>query len=101
MLSKSLTQTLCVLLLGTSLFMTGCFTHQHVIGTGAQTGAQVEAKQWYALWGLVPINTVDTNQMAAGANNYTITTQTSFIDAVIGIFTGIVTIYPRTVAVQR
>jgi hypothetical protein len=68
--------------------LSSCMTLTHVVGTGAQSGVTTEKKQWYALWGLVPINNVDSKAMAGGASNYTITTQVKFIDYVITAFTG-------------
>lgn len=81
--------------------VTGCYTHMHKVGDGAQGSDMIAQKQWYALWGLVPINQVDSQTMAGGAENYNITTQHSFIDIVIGCFTGIVTVYPTTVTVKK
>ena len=83
------------------LFMVGCSVHTHVVGEGAKSARTESATQWYILFGLVPLNTVNSNAMAAGAANYTIKTQTSFIDGLIGIFTGIVTISRRTVEVTK
>lgn len=79
----------------------GCFTHNHTVGSGAAGANATEKKQWYILFGLVPLNTVDSKAMAGGATNYTIKTQQSFVDVVIGIFTGIVTIQPQTVTVTK
>lgn len=75
--------------------------HTHVVGNGAQTGNLEEARQWYILWGLVPINDVDTNNMAAGAEDYTIETETTPIDFLIGLVAGIITVNSRTVTVTR
>lgn len=81
--------------------VSSCYTMTHTVGAGAQ-GADVSSKkQWFALWGLVPISQVDTKAMAGGASDYTITTKQSFGDSVIGMFTGIVTISPRTVKVVK
>ena len=88
---------LIVMLVG----MTGCAAHTHKVGAGA-TGTQVEQqRQWYVLFGLVPINTVDTDVMAAGAADYDIETKQSFLDVVLNIFTGIVTVNSRTVKVKK
>jgi hypothetical protein len=73
----------------------------HVVGDGAKSSQVEEAKQWYVLWGLVPINEVDTKKMAGDVTDYTITTQQSFVDVVIGIFTGLISVYPRTVTVTK
>ncbi len=80
---------------------TGCFTHNHTVGSGAAGSNATTKKQWYILFGLVPLNTVDTKAMAGGATNYTIKTQQSFVDVVIGIFTNFVTVSPQTVTVTK
>jgi hypothetical protein len=79
----------------------GCFTIQHQVGKGAQTGVSIEKKQWFILWGLVPLNDVNTHEMAGGASDYTIKTEHSVVDVVISIVTSYVTIYPRTVTVTK
>lgn len=90
-----------IVLLAFCLLLVGCFTIQHQIGKGAQSGVSVEKKQWFILWGLVPLNTVKTSEMAAGAADYTIKTEFTVVDVVISIFTTYVTIYPRTVTVTK
>jgi hypothetical protein len=90
-----------VLLVAFCLVLVGCYTIEHQVGKGAQTGVSVEKKQWFILWGLVPLNNVDTHALSGGATDYSIKTQQSFVDVVIGIFTGYVTIYPRTVTVTK
>jgi predicted small secreted protein len=90
-----------LLLVVFSFYATGCYTMHHVVGEGAKGSQVEEAKTWYALWGLVPISEADSKEMAGGATDYTITTQHSFIDVVIGVFTSFVTIYPKTVKVQK
>lgn len=82
------------------ILLTSCFTTTHVVGAGG-SGEPVKAKQWFALWGAVPMNRVNSQQMAGGKTDYTITTTFSFADKLIGIFTGIVTIYPMTVEVKK
>jgi hypothetical protein len=71
------------------------------VGKGPTRGVSEEARQWYILWGLVPINTVDTKAMAGDATDYQIQTQTSFLDIVINLFTNIVTVSSRTVEVKK
>ena len=81
--------------------LSGCYTQIHKVGTGASGGNVTAQRQWFALWGLVPITQVDSAAMAGGATNYEIQDQTTVIDVVIGFFTGIVTVYPRTVTVTK
>lgn len=93
--------TAMILILAFACILAGCAAHTHYIGTGAQGDAKVEARQWYVLFGLVPINNVDTRDMAGGLPDYTIETKQSFLDVVINIFTGAVSVYSRTVTVTK
>jgi len=80
--------------------LAGCFTNEHIVGTGAATGYTESAKQWYLLFGLLAVNNVDTKAMSGAAQNYKIITQTSVIDAVIsGLTFGLLS--PRTVKVIK
>ena len=91
----------CAALLLCCVLLTSCFTTTHVVGSGGSSGQTSTKKQWFALWGAVPITNVTSQQMAAGATDYTIITTFSFADKLIGLFTGIVTIYPMTVTVKK
>jgi hypothetical protein len=93
--------TFAVLILFGTTLSTGCMAHTHVVGTGAQTGMTEEERQWYILWGLVPINDVDSSDMATGAQNYTVETEITPLDFVINIFTSFITVYSRTVTVTK
>ena len=91
-----------------SILFVGCATHVHNIGIGPETGQKITARQWYLFYGLVPLNSVDTNEMANYAKNYEIQTQTGPIDIGIaiglGMFTmglGPVIIQSRTVTVTK
>ncbi|HOL48189.1 MAG TPA: hypothetical protein PK189_08405 [bacterium] len=95
---KKITVYVCLFSL---LFVMACSTHIHKIGAGAKGGESIEKRQWYALWGLVPINNVDSSEMAGGAANYEIKTEQSPLNIIINFFTGIVTVYSRTVTVTK
>ena len=96
---KNLKSLVLVALFAVSL--SSCYTTEHTVGAGAK-GNSVEAKgQWFALFGLVPINDVDSKEMAAGATDYTIKTSHTFLDGVISYFTSIVTITKKTVEVSK
>jgi len=96
-----LAKVLGIIVLASMIFLTGCMTHIHVVGDGAKGSAVEQERQWYVLWGLVPINKVDTAQMAKGAKNYEIKTESNALDVIINIFTSAVTVYSRTVEVKR
>ena len=83
------------------LSFVACTTNTHVIGRGAQNGVVEKQTQWYILFGLIPLNDVDTNTMAQDATDYTITTKFTFVDILISGFTSIVTIQRRNVAVEK
>lgn len=84
-----------------SLSVVGCYTFEHQVGKGAQTGMKLEKKQWFILWGLIPLSPVDSQAMAKGATDYTVKTEMSPVDVVISIVTSMVTVYPQTVTVTK
>ena len=95
-----------MIMIVSSLFLIGCSTHVHTVGTGPETGMTKVARQYYLLWGLIPLNTVDTNQMAASmqTDNYEIKSQLALVDAAINfaslmVIGGIVS--SRTVTVTK
>ncbi len=92
--------TAMLLMTSLVLILVGCSAHIHKIGQGAQGNNVIEERQWYVLWGIVPINDVDSSQMTSAAD-YTIKTEQSALDVIINIFTGVVTVYSRTVTVTE
>jgi hypothetical protein len=82
------------------LSLSSCYTMRHQVGSGG-TGEPQSEQQWWILWGLVPLNHVDSHAMAGNATNYTVTTGFKVLDVVISAFTGWVTIYVQTVEVQK
>ena len=85
----------------TILIFVGCSTHVHTIGAGPQTGQVETARQWYILFGSIPLNEVDTGAMAAGASDYEIETTTGFVDILIGVPASYITVSSRTVTVTK
>ncbi|MCF7912600.1 MAG: Bor family protein [Candidatus Cloacimonetes bacterium] len=92
---------LVVLVVITMLFVVSCSTNIHKIGKGAQGGDVISQRQWYAVYGLAPLNTVDTNQMAGDVQDYEIITQQTFVDGLITSILGSFTISCRTVTVKK
>ncbi len=97
MKSKAIALSLCLLLLA------ACSTHTHVIGNGPSTGVVEEARQWYALFGLVKLNKVDTGAMVGDATDYQIEDGVFFMDGLIGGLAGafIPTLSCRSVKVTK
>ncbi|CRF31367.1 hypothetical protein BRSU_0052 [Brachyspira suanatina] len=85
-----------------SIFALSCsYQHRHLVGDGPQTGVTLTRKQWYALWGLVPVNDVDVERLAGGSENYEIYTRSNAGDFFINLFTGIIGFTSRTVTVRK
>jgi hypothetical protein len=93
-----------------SMLFISCATHVHMVGYGPQSGVKATARQYYLLWGLVPLNTVDTNEMAGTDINgnqiedYEIQTQFGVLDIAINwisLFTTGCFISSRTVTVTK
>ena len=83
------------------LVLMSCSAHIHTVGKGAQGNQVVEARQWYILFGLAPLNEVDTNQMAGDAVDYEIKTEQSALDIIFNMFTSAISVYSRTVTVTK
>ncbi len=96
---RKLASTLFLALL--VMMLAGCAAHTHVVGTGPAASDVAAKRQWYFLFGLVPLNQVDTGAMAAGATNYSIHTEQNVLDIILNIFTSYVTITSRTVTVTK
>jgi hypothetical protein len=96
---KAITLTLCAAFITVALG--GCWVQKHTIGNGGTGQTTVSQKQWFLLFGLVPLNNPNGGTMAAGATDYTITTEMSIVDWLISIVTSYVTIQPRTVMVTK
>ena len=90
-----------ILFLCLAFTISSCYTNTHIVGEGAQSGVKVEKKQWYALWGLVPIGSEPDTKAMAGKDDYTITTTHMFVDLLITSFTSLVTITVKTVEIQK
>jgi predicted small secreted protein len=88
---KKVKVNLVVALFALGIILTSCNATMHTVGTGGKgdckSAGQYDAKkkQWYLFWGLLPLNKVDSKDLAGGAQNYTVRTTTSFADGLIGI----------------
>ena len=92
----------CVLLAVAMLSLsTGCYVMKHTVGTGPSTGTTSTDRQWFILWGLVPLGRADSAAVAGGTKNYRVTTKQGVWDIVLNLFTGLITIHSRTIIVER
>lgn len=90
-----------VLLIVAIVFIVGCASHTHKVRHGAVFNRTNVERQWYILYGLVPLNDVDTQAMANGKRNYEITTQVTPVDYIYHVLFSPITITCRTVTVKR
>ena len=79
----------------------GCYTFNHKVGTGGTTGQVQQESAWFVLWGIIPLTNPDSQAMAGGASDYTVTTRFEPLDVLISFFTGIATIHKQTVTVKK
>lgn len=87
--------------LALALPLTGCFAMTHTVGDGGNGASQVSQRTWYVLWGLVPINAKDSEELASGATDYTVETERDVLDIVLNVFTGILSFVSQTQTVTR
>lgn len=90
--------TLMVGIAGTNA---GCFSQKVDVGAGASSGQEQELNQWFALWGLVPITSIDAQSAIGDAQDYTVHSVFTPIDVVINIFTSIVTVYRKSIIIEK
>lgn len=89
-----------VFVVSISLLMTSCYTLTYSVGEGSKTGVEVREKNHFVIFGLVPLDTSNPTEMAAGAANYTVTHQHTFIDGLVsGLTMGIYN--PTTTVVRK
>ena len=79
---------------------TGCFSLTHVVGEGAQGRHVEKQRQWYALWGLVRLNTVDSHELSGGAIDYTVHSKKTPLDALISLGLSPFSVQVQTVVVE-
>ncbi len=78
-----------------------CYTFKHTVGNGPTSGMKSQEDQWFILWGLVPLNSVDSKALVGSASNYRVTTQFTPLDVIISAFTGWITIHKQTIVVEK
>lgn len=83
-----------------STMLTSCYSYTVTVGNGAKGNTVAKKKNNYFIEGLIKGNTVDPQQLAGDAKDYTVNTKMSFGDCLIWFVTG--GIYsPTTVTVTK
>ena len=75
-----------ILLTSFILILSACTTHTHIVGNGAQGNYEKSKRQLWVI-SLVPINDVDTQELAGDATDYEIQTQVDIVDLLISTLT--------------
>ena len=89
-----------VLLIVFLLPMTACYNLTHVVGTGGEgTRVIAEQRQWFAIFGLIDMNDVDSKEMSDNVVNYTVVYEMTTVDFIKSILTSLATIQCCTVRV--
>jgi hypothetical protein len=78
----------------------GCTAHRHTVGLGPTGTGETSVRQWYLLFGLAPVNEVDTQRLAPDLTSYAIETRSSFLDIVLLPLLLPFTVVTRTVTVR-
>ena len=95
---KMLTALVCALTLSMTA---GCYTMNHTVGEGARGTQETSKRQWFALWGLVPITDTDSQDLAGDAKDYTVETEFSIINILLNLVTTWVTITSQDMTVTK
>jgi Bor protein len=83
-----------------AMLMTSCYSYRVVVGEGAKGNTEVTKWNSYLLFGLAPVGVSDPEDMADGAENYTVHTRQSFVNGLVsGVTFGIYT--PTTTTVTK
>lgn len=69
-----------------STMMTSCYVQTHVVGKGAQGNEKVKKWNHYVIGGLVPVGVSKPEELAGGAQDYTVVNKMSFLN---GLLSGI------------
>lgn len=96
--SKSKSSLAALVLL--ALLANGCVAHTHVVGLGATGTGVASERQFYLLFGLLGLNTVDAQRMAPDLTSYTIETGFELGDLLWSPFLVLFTMTSRTVTVR-
>ncbi len=96
---RSAYRTCLALLLTVSL--TACFTTRHTVGDGPRGGEVTVHRTWYAFWGFVPLNSLDSREVVGPADHYRVSAEFGGFDVFINIFTSPLGFYRHTTVVEK
>lgn len=99
---RSLRRTLLhAVMLGVASGLCGCSVHEHTVGLGPNELGSESHRQFYLFFGWLRLNDVDSQRLAADSTSYRITSEWSWIDALLSPLLLPLTVTTRTVTVER
>jgi ABC-type lipopolysaccharide export system ATPase subunit len=75
-------------------------THTHVVGLGPTGTGETTVRQFYIVFGLIPLNEVDTQRFATELTSYAVDTRFAFVDLLLAPLLLPLTATSRTVTVR-
>jgi ABC-type lipopolysaccharide export system ATPase subunit len=75
-------------------------THTHVVGLGPTGTGETTVRQFYIVFGLIPLNEVDTQRFATELTSYAVDTRVAFVDLLLAPLLLPLTATSRTVTVR-
>lgn len=76
-----------ILLAGLCFVLSSCYHATHLVGSGPTGSTVVKGKNHYFVFGLAQGKQADTKAMAAGASDYKIEVEHSFVDGLLNLIT--------------
>ncbi len=83
------------------LLLSGCFATVHTVGDGPLGGEVRVHRVWYAAWGFLPINRLDSRNVVGAADHYRVTTSFGGGDLFLNFFTAPFGFVRQTTLVEK
>ena len=78
-----------------------CTKTRLIVGEGSKSGIVNSQKNWYILWGAVPIIEANQEELIGDAKNYEYVTETDLLDSIINAAGIMLSVGTRTVKVIK
>ncbi|MEE8141903.1 MAG: hypothetical protein V3T77_02270 [Planctomycetota bacterium] len=85
----------------TLVMVSGCLTAVNTVGDGPHGGEVRVHRTWYAAWGFLPVNRLDSRDLVGGADDYRITASFRTLDIITNLFTLPFSFLRRTTVVEK
>ncbi len=89
------------ILTGAVLFLPSCLYTRHTVGDGPRGGEVRIYRTYYAFWGLVTINGLDSRDLVGPADHYRIISGFRFTDCFLNFFISPLGLLRRTTRIEK